>query len=186
MTSLRASTWFLWSVCLSACGGNGLPTALPLNSPLIPTSLSGLSSSNDRTVNWEGTTSDGLGIGFKVSADYILGFYIELPEVQGDPCLFGAGGSEFDGFDNFELVAGPAGPSITDGRFMVVSIAPTDARFGHVANAADAEVSFSLTGHLIGSSGEGTGEFRFSTRNNAPACAAAMRLTWNITRKPEG
>jgi hypothetical protein len=127
-----------------------------------------------------------VGIGFKASTDCILGFYIELPEAQGDPCVFGAGGSELDGFDNFDLVAGPAGPLITDGRFMVVSIAPMYAQFGDGAHTADAQVSFTLRGRLMGSSGEGTGEFRFSTRNNAAICGVATQLTWNVTKKPEG
>jgi hypothetical protein len=179
-----ASTWILLSVLISACGGSGLPS--PLNNPLTPTLVPGFSSANDRTVNWEGVTSDGLGIGLKASADRVLGFYIEMPEVPGDTCVFGAGGSELDGFDNFDLVAGPAGPPITDGRFTVVSIAPMYAAFDELANMADAQVSFTLAGRLSGSSGEGNGEFRFSTRNNAPTCATTMRLTWSITKKPEG
>jgi hypothetical protein len=117
---------------------------MPLNNPLIPTILPGLSSSNDRTVNWEGTTSNGLGIGFKASGDRVLGFYIELPEVPGDTCMFGAGGSSLDGFDNFDLVAGRAGPPITDGRFTVVSIAPMYAASGQPATMPNAEVSFTL------------------------------------------
>jgi hypothetical protein len=185
MRCLSASTWILLSVFISACGGSGLPSAVPLNNPLNPTLVPGFSSSNDRTVNWEGTTSDGLWIGFKVSAGRVLGFFIELPEVPGDTCVFGAGGSELDGFDNFDLVAGPAGPPIIDGRFTVVSIAPMYAGSGQPANMAKAEVSFMLAGRLSASSGEGTGDFRFSTRNNAPTCAATMRLTWSITKNPE-
>jgi hypothetical protein len=30
-----------------------------------------------------------VGIGFKASTDCILGFYIELPEAQGDPWFLG-------------------------------------------------------------------------------------------------
>ena len=134
----------LLSVLISSCGGTGLPSARPLNNPFTPTLIPGFSSANDRTVNWEGITSDGLRIGLKASADRVLGFYIELPEVPGDTCVFGAEGSELDGFDNFDLVAGPAGPPIIDGRFTVVSIAPMYAAFGQLANMADAQVSFTL------------------------------------------
>jgi hypothetical protein len=134
-------------------------------------------------LNWEGTNSDGLGVGFQISGQRVTGIYIELPEVQGDSCVFGAGGFSIDGFDNFDLVWGRANPPITNGSFTVTSVAPIDASTG--AKPASAAVDFNLSGRINGSSGEGTGEFRFATRNGSPICAAKRQVTWSITKKLE-
>jgi len=173
--------WLLTlAIGLAACGGQ-MPTAptervTAQSVPILP-------SSANRSLNWEGTNSDGFGIGFQISGERVTGIYIELPEVQGDSCVFGAGGFSIDGFDNFDLVWGLAYPPITNGSFTVTSVAPIDASTG--ANPASAAVDFNLSGRINGSSGEGTGEFRFGTRNGSPICAAKRQVTWSITKKLE-
>jgi hypothetical protein len=173
--------WLLTlAVGSAACGGQ-LPTA-PTERPiaqLVPP----LQSPANHTLNWEGTNSDGLAVGFQISGQRVTGIYIELPEVQGDSCVFGAGGFSIDGFDNFDLVWGLAYPPITNGSFTVTSVAPIGASFG--ASPASAAVDFNLSGRINGSSGEGTGEFRFGTRNGSPICAAKRQVTWSITKKLE-
>jgi hypothetical protein len=173
--------WLLTlAVGSAACSGQ-LPTA-PTERPiaqLVPP----LQSLVNRTLNWEGTNSDGLGVGFQISGERVTGIYIELPEVQGDSCVFGAGGFSIDGFDNFDLVWGLAYPPITNGSFTVTSVAPIGASFG--ASPASAAVDFNLSGRINGSSGEGTGEFRFGTRSGSPICAAKRQVTWSISKKLE-
>lgn len=175
------SGWLLiLTIGLAACGAQ-MPTA-PTERPiaqLVPP----LQSPANHTLNWEGTNSDGLGVGFQISGQRVTGIYIELSEVQGDNCVFGAGGFSIDGFDNFDLVWGRANPPITDGSFTVTSVAPIDASTG--TNPASAAVDFTLSGRVNGSSAEGTGEFHFGTRNGSPLCAAKRQMTWSITKKPE-
>jgi hypothetical protein len=167
----------LMSVCMSSCGGNSQPAAI---TPLSPTLIPQLSSLPNHNLNWEGTTSDGLGAGFQISGNHVTGIYIELPEVQGDVCVFGVGGFSLDGFDNFDLVWGRAGPPIKDGAFTVVSIAPMSASIG--TNQMSASVDFTLSGTVNASSGDGMGNFRFSTRNASASCAATKHVTWSIAR----
>jgi hypothetical protein len=167
----------LSSVCISSCGGSGLPTASPVPTSVIPQ----LASPPNHNVNWEGTTSDGLGVGFRISGERVTGIYVELPQVQGDVCMFGVGGFSLDGFDNFDLVWGPVGPPITDGAFTVVSIAPISASSG--TSQVSASVDFTLKGRVNGSSGEGTGDFRFSTKNAPASCVARRQVAWSIAKK---
>jgi len=167
----------LSSLCISSCGASGLPAASPVPASVIPQ----LASPRDHNVNWEGTTSDGLGIGFQISGERVTGIFVESPQVQGDVCMFGVGGFSLDGFDNFDLVWGPAGPPITDGAFTVVSIAPISASYG--TTEASASIDFTLKGRVNGSSGEGTGDFRFATRNASASCVAHRQVTWNIVKK---
>ena len=138
-------------------------------------------STPNHTVNWEGATSDRLRVGFQISGERVSGIYIELPEIQGDVCVFGVGGFSLDGFDNFDLVWGRSGPPITDGAFTVVSIAPIAASSGTTQTSAS--VDFTLKGRINGPLGQGTGEFRFSTRTGSPTCTATQQLTWNISQK---
>jgi len=171
--------WLLTlAVCSASCGGQ-LPT-VPSERPLAQV-LPPLQSPANHTLNWEGTNSDGLEVGFQISGQRVTGIYIELPEVQGDSCVFGAGGFSIDGFDNFDLVWGRANPPITNGSFTVTSVAPIDALTG--SRPASAAVDFNLSGRIDGSAGEGTGEFRFQTRNGAPLCAAKRQVTWSITKR---
>jgi hypothetical protein len=167
----------LSSLCVSSCGEGVLPAASPVPTSVIPQ----LASPRDHNVNWEGTTSDGLGIGFQMSRERVTGIYVELPQVQGDVCMFGVGGFSLDGFDNFDLVWGPAGPPITDGAFTVVSIAPISASYG--TTEASASIDFTLKGRVNGSSGEGTGDFRFSTKSTSASCVAKRQVAWNIVKK---
>jgi hypothetical protein len=173
--------WLLTlAVGLAACGAQ-VPTAPTDRStaPLVPL----LSSPANHSLNWEGTSSDDLAVDFQISDGRVTGIYVELPEVQGDSCVFGAGGFSIDGFDNFDLVWGRANPPITNGAFIVTSIAPIDASLG--MSAASASINFTLNGRINGSSGEGTGEFRFATRSGSPICSANRQVAWNITKKPE-
>ena len=173
----------LLSICMSSCGGRDVSTASPVPTPRRPTVIPLLPSAPNHTVNWEGATSDRLGVGFQISGERVTGIYIELPEIQGDVCVFGAGGFSLDGFDNFDLGWGRSGPPITDGAFTVVSIAPIAASSG--TSQTSASVDFTLKGRINGSSGEGTGDFRFSTRTGSPPCTGTRQLTWNIARKGE-
>ena len=165
----------LLSVSTSSCGGSDLSTPSPLRTPVLPAIVA------SHNLNWEGTTSDGLGVGFQISGNHVTGMYIELPEVQGDACVFGVGGVSIDGFDNFDLVWGPAGPPINDGGFTVVSIAPMSASSG--ANQMPGSVDFTLSGRVNASSGDGVGTFRFSTRNTSASCGATRRVAWTIAKK---
>jgi len=161
----------LLSICASSCGGGGLPLTAP--TPALN------SAPADHTLNWEGTTSDGLAVGFRISADHVTGIYIELPEVQADACAFGLGGFSIDGFDNFDLNSGRAGPPITNGGFSVTSSAP----ISNSPGASQASVAFVLNGHINGSSGEGSAEFVFSSGVSSAACTAVRRVTWSITEE---
>lgn len=170
----------LLSVCISSCSGSSLPTPSPVPTPTPATVVPQPSSTPSHALNWEGATSDGLGVGFQISGEHVTGIYIELPEVQGDTCVFGVGGVSIDGFDNFDLVWGRTGPPLNDGVFMVVSIAPVSASSG--MNQASAAVDFTLSGRVNASSGDGTGDFRFSTRSASASCAGTKHVTWSIAR----
>lgn len=170
----------LLSVCISSCGGRGLPTPSPLATPVLPVIGPAMSFPPSHNLNWEGTTSDGLGVGFQIAGNHVTGMYIELPEVQGDACVLGVGGASIEGFDNFDFVWGPAGPPISDGAFTVVSIAPMAA--SSEANQMSGSVNFTLSGRVNASAGAGIGDFRFSTRNTSATCAATRHVAWTITR----
>jgi len=170
----------LLSVSTSSCGARDLPTPSPLPASVLPAIVPPLSFPPGHNLNWEGTTSDGLAVGFQISGNHVTGIYVELPEVQGDACVFGVGGVSIDGFDNFDLVWGRAGPPINDGAFTVVSIAPMSASSG--ANQMAGAVDFTLSGMVNASSGEGVGTFRFSTRNTSTSCVASRRVTWTIAK----
>ncbi len=164
----------LAAICLSSCGANSIPTAA---TPPLSTSLASI----DHTLNWVGTTSDGLVVGFRMSADHVNGIYIELPEVQADACVFGAGGFSIDGFDNFDLNWGRPGPPIANGAFTVASNAPIQA--SSTTGRGLATVAFVLSGRITGESAEGSGDFSFSTNTSTPACALTRRLTWIASEK---
>lgn len=171
----------LLSICISSCGAGGLPTASPVPTPALPAIVPAMSFPPSQNLNWEGTTSDGLGVGFQISGNHVTGIYIELPEVQGDACIFGVGGTSIDGFDNFDLVWGRAGPPLNDGAFTVVSIAPMFASSG--TNQMSASVDFTLSGKVNASSGDGVGNFRFSTRNTSATCVATRKVAWTIAKE---
>jgi len=173
----RAALAFSILLTMTACSGpapSAPSTAPDTPAPAPPTV--GTTSSTTRVYDgtWAGVTTEGFPLDFTITEDHIRSFYIEFPQIPGSSCVFGPGGFEIDGSQNFDL-AGKGDPAIVNDRFTIVSRAPMYTEFANAPSVVGT-TNFTLTGTLAGTTGEGTGEFSFSTGS----CFAYSPVRWNI------
>ena len=162
----------LFLITAAACS-DSTPNA-PSDSPGAGDTSSSITRVHDG--HWQGVTADGFFLALTITEDHVRSFVFELPEVQGSSCVFGRGGFEISGSNNFDL-AGKGDPAIIGDRFTLVSRAPMSVDGGN-ASSIDVSLNFTLSGTLTSTAGEVTGDFVFS----ASSCSGRSSARWSVTR----